>query len=66
MPPALLVLRSDISPLSTGPINNEEASWLGSSKYIGCFCGNFLFLAIFRYFGRKKTFCVMALPNLVS
>ncbi|KAG4065618.1 hypothetical protein HA402_012608 [Bradysia odoriphaga] len=62
--PSLLVLQSDRTPLINGPINNEMASWLGASAYIGGFVGNFMFMTILRYFGRKKTFCVLGLPNL--
>ena len=64
--PSLLVLQTDRTPLEGGPIDNETASWVGSTTYIGGICGNFMFMAILRYFGRKKTFCVLALPHLVS
>lgn len=62
--PSLLVLQSDDTPLINGPISNEVASWVGSATYIGGVVGNFMFMAILKYFGRKKTFCVLALPNL--
>lgn len=64
--PSLLVLQSDDTPLTNGPINNETASWVGAATYIGGVVGNFMFMAILKYFGRKKTFCVLALPNFVS
>lgn len=64
--PSLLVLQSNETPLVGGPINNEVASWVGSATYIGGFFGNFMFMAILKYFGRKKTFLVLALPNFVS
>lgn len=64
--PSLLVLQSNETPLVSGPISNEVASWVGAATYIGGVVGNFMFMAIMKYFGRKKTFCVLALPNLVS
>lgn len=64
--PSLLVLQSADTPLEGGPIDNETASWVGAATYIGGVFGNVMFMAIMSYFGRKKTFCVLALPNLVS
>ncbi|KAJ6648624.1 Facilitated trehalose transporter Tret1 [Pseudolycoriella hygida] len=62
--PSLLVLQSDETPLVSGPINNETASWVGSTTYFGGVVGNFLFMALLNHFGRKRTFSVLALPNL--
>lgn len=64
--PSMLVLQSNETTLVNGPISNETASWIGSATYIGAFLGNFMFMAILKYFGRKKTFCILTLPNLVS
>ncbi len=64
--PSLLVLQSNDTPLIYGPIDDETASWVGAASGVGGFIGNFMFMAILKHFGRKKTFCVLALPNLVS
>lgn len=41
--PALPTLLSDDTPLITGPISNEEISWISSMSSIGALVGTFIF-----------------------
>lgn len=63
--PSLLILISDHTPIVTGPINTQQASWLGSISYLGGFFGTFLFLVIIKLLGRKVAFCILAVPYFV-
>lgn len=62
--PALLILKTKDSPV--GQLSVQDASWLGSCSYIGGFFGTFAFMLFIKLFGRKISFCIMAIPNLVN
>lgn len=60
--PILPLLRSDDSPLQSGKITIEEASWIGSISSIGSVVGTIYFGLISIYFGCKNTLVFCAFP----
>lgn len=63
--PSLLILLSANTPIVTGPITTQQASWIGSISYLGGFFGTFVFLVIIKLLGRKVAFCILAIPYFV-
>lgn len=64
--PSIHLLTSIESPLPTGPISIEEASWIASVNSIGGLIGNFFFGFITCQFGRKIPLILMAVPTIVN
>lgn len=65
--PALGPLQSlENNPLATGPINVDEASWLGSIITIGALAGVLCFSWVRSRFGGKRSLCLSALPFIVN
>lgn len=63
--PSLILLQSDDSPLRSGPITVEEASWIGAMMCVGGLTGTFLFGWITNRYGRKISLCLLAIPQFV-
>lgn len=67
-PSAALVELQSINgphPLPTGPLNDDEASWVTSLMCIGGFVGNSFFGWFVNRFGRKIPLILCAIPQLV-
>lgn len=62
--PVIPILMSDNTPLITGPLNNEQMSWLASSGSIGAIIGNFAFSAVTSFWGCKQSTLWLALPSV--
>lgn len=62
--PTLPLLQSAASPLATGPITTEQASWIGSLLSLGGILGNFIFSSLAEKYGRKFALVALAFPNL--
>lgn len=63
---AFLVLQSADSPMTDGPISNEEASWIGAIICVGGLTGNFFFGWLSNKLGRKVTLILTAIPMLAA
>lgn len=63
--PVLSLLMSDDTPLSSGPLTNEQVSWLGSSGSLGAIIGNFVFSAMGAFCGCKQATTWITLPCVV-
>lgn len=63
--PVIPFLRSEASPLDSGPITIEEASWIGSLNCAGGLIGNFVYAYLADKFGRKKAILCLALPQIM-
>lgn len=63
--PSGLLLISDDSPLPTGKISLEEASWIASLLSVGGLIGNIFFGFITNRYGRKWPLLSLAVPNIV-
>lgn len=63
---SLMILTSDESPLPTGKVNLEEASWIASLVNLGGSIGTLFFGVITNKFGRKKPLIVITVPTIVS
>lgn len=63
--PSIFLLLSDETPLPTGRITIEEASWVASSMSIGSLAGNILAGYLTHKYGRKKTIIFIAFPTIV-
>lgn len=48
-----------------GVLTLEAQAWLGSISYIGGFIGTFFFMIITKWLGRKNTFLILPIPNIV-
>lgn len=64
--PSINLLTSDESPLPSGRITMEEASWISSSLSIGGLFGNIFYGFITNAFGRKSPLILIAIPTIVS
>lgn len=64
--PNVELLKSDESPLPSGKINMDEASWIASLICLGGLIGNFLFGFIAIRFGRKIPLLFLTIPIIVS
>lgn len=63
--PSIEILQSDESPLPSGKIQFEEASWIASLWSVGGLIGNFLYLFMTNKFGRKMPIISLAFPKIV-
>lgn len=63
--PAIIFLTSDDSPLPTGKITMEQASWIASLLCIGGLIGNVLYGIITSKYGRKLPLMSMATLTIV-
>lgn len=63
---ALPLLKSQHTPLQTGPLTVEEISWIGSAIPIGAVVGNILCGYIATIFGSRHSILLLGLPELVS
>lgn len=64
--PAIFLLTSDKSPLPTGKITLDQATWVSSLKSGGMvICGLFVG-SIARKFGRKRPLLLLSIPSIVS
>lgn len=64
--PSIILLTSDETPLPSGKITMDEASWIASLLCIGGLIGNIFFGYITNRFGRKLPLIVIAIPTVVS
>lgn len=62
---AILLLKSDQSPLPSGKIELEDASWIASLLGIGALFGNLFFGVAINKFGRKLPLLLLAVPTIV-
>lgn len=60
--PALPLLVSDETPLLSGPLTNEQTSWIGSITFIGVLAGAFSFGYITASLGPKRAVSSVAIP----
>lgn len=63
---AILLLTSDESPLPSGKITLDEASWIASLLGIGALFGNLFFGFIIGKLGRKLPLMLLAIPTIVK
>ncbi|KAG5682757.1 hypothetical protein PVAND_012090 [Polypedilum vanderplanki] len=63
---AIVILQSNDTPLITGPINSEQAGWIGSSIGIGGFVANFFFGWLSERVGRKVSLYCVVIPQILS
>lgn len=61
--PSLPILMSDDTPLKSGPLSNEELSWLGSINNLGALCGILTFGFITSFLGCKRSMLFLAFPS---
>lgn len=64
--PSIVQLTSDKSPLPSGEISMEEASWVASMHCIGGLFGNIIFGYIINKFGRRLPLILITFPLIVS
>lgn len=64
--PALPLLQSIGSPLTSGPLTIEQTSWTGSVLSIGGGIGNVLTGFILSRIGAKHTLSLLVIPQLVK
>ncbi|XP_055302945.1 facilitated trehalose transporter Tret1-like [Sitodiplosis mosellana] len=63
---SVILLKSDETPLPSGKITMEEASWITSLLCVGGLIGNILFGYITNRFGRKIPLLFLAIPTVIS
>ncbi|XP_055295134.1 facilitated trehalose transporter Tret1-like [Sitodiplosis mosellana] len=63
--PAIPRLTSDHTPLSSGPLSNEQVSWIGSINCIGALIGALSFGYITNLMGSKRSILFLTLPSIV-
>lgn len=63
--PSIALLMSDKTPLPSGKITIEEASWVASLICVGALFGNIFFGYITSKFGRKIPLIIVTIPTIV-
>lgn len=63
--PSIILLTSDESPLPSGKMTMEEATWLSALLPAGALLGNFFYGLIMKSFGRKLPLLSMSIPMIV-
>lgn len=63
--PIIVLLTSEHSPLPSGKISENEASWIPSLKALGALIGFAFFGMVARQFGRKWPFIFLSFPLIV-
>lgn len=64
--PSIVLLLSEESPLPSGKISVDEASWVVSMVFIGGLIGNLAFGLITSHFGRKIPLLLTTIPIIVT
>jgi len=62
---AVPILKSDETPLLSGPMTLEQTMMLGGLYPLGGFLGNCVFAVLVNYFGRITSMSFLAFPNIV-
>lgn len=60
--PALPVLLSEETPLKSGPLTNEELSWIGSINAFAGIPGTFTFGLLTAWLGCKRAMLLLTIP----
>lgn len=63
--PSIILLTSDDTPLPSGKVSMDEASWIASFLCLGGLIGNIFFGFITKAFGRKVPLIVIGIPTIV-
>lgn len=63
--PALPLLTSEQTPLLSGPLTNEQVSWIGSITFIGVLVGALSFGYITASLGSKRAVLSVAVPIIL-
>ncbi|CRL04884.1 CLUMA_CG017935, isoform A, partial [Clunio marinus] len=63
--PFIPYLRSSESHLTSGSVNSNDISWIGSSLSIGGLVGTIVFGRIAQKFGTKKALILLAFPHII-
>lgn len=63
--PSIALLTSDETPLASGKMSMNEASWVASLLHVGALFGNIFFGYVTNYFGRKLPLMFIAVPMIV-
>lgn len=63
--PATPILLSDETPLKTGPLTNEQLSWIGSINAIGAILSTFTFGFVTLMLGCKRAIIFLTVPSIV-
>lgn len=61
--PALPLLKSNNTILTTGPISKTDESWIGSTDCIGAFFGTAFYGYLLTVIGNKKSMLLIAIPS---
>ncbi|KAJ6646777.1 Facilitated trehalose transporter Tret1, partial [Pseudolycoriella hygida] len=64
--PAIWLMQTEDSPLESGKISLNDASWISGGQYIGYVIGIFLFAAVSKRFSLRTAMSLLVLPNLVA
>ncbi|XP_055295469.1 facilitated trehalose transporter Tret1-like [Sitodiplosis mosellana] len=63
--PSLPKLLSESTPLKTGPLTNEQLSWIGSINSIGAICGTFSTGLLTTFIGCKRAMLLLSVPSIL-
>lgn len=63
--PSIALLTSNETPLASGKITMDEASWVASLLHVGALLGNIFFGYVTNNFGRKLPLMCIAIPMIV-
>lgn len=63
--PALPKLASPGTPLQSGPLTNEQISWIGSINCVGSLIGSMIFGYIAAVMGCKRATLLLAIPSIL-
>lgn len=61
---AIPVLQDDNTFLISGPLTNDEVSWIGSIDALGAICGSITLGYLISLMGHKRAILLMAIPEV--
>lgn len=65
MSPSIPILLSEDTPLKTGPLTNEQLSWVGSINSIGALFGTFITGLLITFIGCKRATLLLSVPTIL-
>lgn len=64
--PVIPLLKSEDTPLSSGPLTSEQLSWIGSLSAIGSVGGAYIFGSLASFLGHKRAMILLTFPSAIS
>lgn len=65
LPLAIPILRSENTPLQSGPLTNDDVSWIGSISNVGALFGSLSLGYLISFIGCKRSILFITIPEVI-